>query len=62
MRIEEQSLSFRILPLFLDNSKTHSVLVCNNGRVDKIVDDMEDMFGLKFKLYENFEDTFLNFE
>ena len=50
------------MPLFLDNSKTQSVLVCNNGRVDKIVDDMEDMFGLKFKLYETFEDTFLNFE
>ena len=53
---------FRMLPLFLDNNQTKTVLVCNSGRVQKIVHDMKDIFGLEFKLYDSFEDTFLNFE
>ena len=50
------------MPLFLDDTKTQTVVVCNSGRVEKIVNDMEEMFGLKFKLYESFEDTFLNYD
>ena len=53
---------FRILPLFLDDTKTQTVVVCNSGRVEKIVNDMEEMFGLKFKLYDSFEETFLNYD
>ena len=48
--------------MFLDNSQTKTVLVCNSGRVGKIVSDMKELFGLKFKLYDSLEDTFLNFE
>ena len=53
---------FRMLPLFLDDTKTQTVVVCNSGRVEKIVNDMEEMFGLKFKLYDSFEETFLNYD
>merc|ERR1711860_297737 len=52
----------RILPLFLDNEKTQSVVVCNSGRIGPNVDDMKMMFGLELKLFDKYENTFLNFE
>ena len=51
-----------MLPLFLDNRKTQSVVVCNSGQIGPIVDDMKTMFGLELKLFDTYEDTFLNFE
>ena len=53
---------FRILPEFLNSEKTQTVVVCNSGRIGKIVDDMKTMFGLEFQLYDKYENTFLNFE
>merc|ERR1712032_411690 len=52
----------RVLPLFLDNEKTQSVVVCNSGRIGPIVEDMKTMFGMEFKLFDKYENTFLNFE
>jgi len=52
----------RILPLFLDENATQTVVVCNNGRIAKIVDDMKKMFEIDFKLFDKYEETYLNFE
>ena len=52
--------TFRILPEFLDQDKTQSVVVCNSGRIGPIVEQMDQMFGLKFTLFDSYEDSFLN--
>ena len=53
--------TFRILPLFLNNEKTQTVVVCNSGRIGPIVEDMRTMFGLELMLFDKYENTFLNF-
>jgi len=51
----------KLLPQFLLPNSTQTVVVCNKGRINEVVDDLSK-FGMEIKLYDSFEDTFLNFE
>lgn len=51
----------RILPQFLLPNSTQTVVVCNKGKIETVVEDLTK-YGMEIKLYDSYEDTFLNFE
>jgi len=51
----------KILPQFLLANSTQTVVVCNKGKINQVVEDLSK-FGMEIKLYESYEDTFLNFQ
>merc|ERR1712179_736201 len=50
-----------ILGQFLLPNKTQTVVVCNKGEIDQVVDNLTN-YGIDIKLYKSYEDTFLNFQ
>jgi len=50
-----------ILGQFLIPNKTQTVVVCNKGEIDQVVDNLTN-YGIDIKLYKSYEDTFLNFQ
>jgi len=53
-----QSAAKRILPEFLSEKSTQTVIVCNPASIENIIQDFRDL-GIELKNYENLEDTFL---
>ena len=41
-------------------NSTQTVVVCNKGRINEVVEDLSK-YGMDIKLYDSYEDTFLNF-
>ena len=50
----------KVLPQFLLANSTQTVVVCNKGRINEVVEDLSK-YGMDIKLYDSYEDTFLNF-
>jgi len=51
----------KILPQFLLSNSTQTVVVCNKGKINQVVEDLSK-YGMEIKLYDSYEDTFLNFQ
>ena len=52
------SAAKRILPAFLSENKTQTVIVCSPSSVGEIVKDFTE-FGIELKTYKTLEETFL---
>jgi len=50
----------KTLPQFLLPNSTQTVVVCNKGQIDGVVEDLQK-YGMEIKLYGSYEETFLNF-
>ena len=50
-----------ILQQFLLPNNTQTVVVCNKGEINKVVDNL-NTYGFDIELYKSYEDTFLNFQ
>jgi len=53
-----QAAAKRILPEFLSEKTTQTVIVCNPASIENIIQDFKEL-GIELKSYENLEDTFL---
>ena len=61
LRLAELLLRPEALPQFLLPNSTQTVVVCNKGQIDGVVEDLQK-YGMEIKLYGSYEETFLNFD
>ena len=56
--VDIKAAARRLLPEFLSEKTTQTVIVCNPASIGSIVQDFREL-GIELKSYETLEDTFL---
>ena len=49
----------RFLPHFMEGDRTQTVVVCNPGAVEGIVEDFSNQFGIELETFESLESSYL---